>query len=229
MTKMTKTTLTKVKEMAKVDVTLNEKLMYAAEQRGEEQVEAYYEVAHYIRKLHNENRMTLDKFNELNNEVIHLICDLNDAIEAQKKKRRWFRFGLVALAISAFFIGRLSVTDGHKNTVSAATTTTETQSETENTEPMIPLSECIPLADIACQYISYTGYPCFELNDTTRQFDDVNGNLYSEITKDIPDATQEYTENVIDLNSITDVQVNQHSITITANDGNEYILDLDVD
>ena len=40
MTKMTKTTLTKVKEMAKVDVTLNEKLMYAAEMRAEVEKEA---------------------------------------------------------------------------------------------------------------------------------------------------------------------------------------------
>lgn len=223
------TKLTKVKEMAKVDTILNDKLMYAAEQKGEEQVNAYYEVTKYIRKLYNENRMTLDKFNELNNEVIHLICDLNDAIEAQKKKRRWFRLGFVALAIAAFFIGRLSVAHGHNNTVSAATTESETASENANQEPMIPLSECIPLTDIACQYTSYTGYTTFELMDTTRQFDDVNGNLYSEITRNIPDVTQEYTENVIDLNSITDVQVNQHSITITANDGNEYILDLDVD
>lgn len=223
------TKLTKVKEMAKVDAILNDKLMYAAEQRGEEQVNAYYEVTKYIRKLYNENSISAEQLGKLNTEIIHLICDLNDAIEVQKKKRRWFRFGLVALAIAAFFIGRLSATDGHKNTVSAATTITETQSETENTEPMIPLSECIPLTDIACQYTSYTGYTTFELMDTTRQFDDVNGNLYSEITKDIPDVTQEYNENVIDLNSITDVQVNKHSITITANDGNEYILDLDID
>ena len=126
-----------------------------------------------------------------------------------------------ALITIAFFIGRLSVTDGHEITVSAATTESETVNENANQEPMIPLSECIPLADIACQYTSYTGYATFELMDTTRQFDDV--------TKDIPDVTQEYTENVIDLNSITDVQVYSHSIHITANDGNEYILDLDVD
>ena len=118
--------------------------------------------------------------------------------------------GLV-LITTAFFIGRLSVTDGHETTVSAATTTTETQSENANQEEMIPLSECIPLMD------------------TTRQFDDKNGNLYSDITRNIPDVTQEYTENVIDLNSITDLQVYQHSIHIVANDGNEYIIDLDVD
>lgn len=136
--------------------------------------------------------------------------------------------GLV-LITTAFFIGRLSVTDGHETTVSAATTTTETQSENANQEEMIPLSECIPLTDIACKYTSYTGYITFELMDTTRQFDDKNGNLYSDITRNIPDVTQEYTENVIDLNSITDLQVYQHSIHIVANDGNEYILDLDVD
>lgn len=135
----------------------------------------------------------------------------------------------LSLITTAFFIGRLSATDGHEITVSAATTESEIVNENANQEPMIPLSECIPLTDIACKYTSYTGYPCFELMDTTRQFDDINGNLYSEITSSIPDVTQEYTENVIDLNSITDVQVNQHSITITANDGNEYILDLDVD
>ena len=134
-----------------------------------------------------------------------------------------------AIIITAFFIGRLSVTHGHETTVSAVTTETETTSETANQEPMIPLSECIPLTDIACKYTSYTGYTTFELMDTTRQFDDVNGNLYSDITRNIPDVTQEYTENVIDLNSITDVQVYTHSVHITANDGNEYVLDLDVD
>lgn len=133
------------------------------------------------------------------------------------------------LITTAFFIGRLSVTHGHETTVSAATTETETKSENANHEEMIPLSECIPLTDIACKYTSYTGYMTFELMDTTRQFDEVNGNLYSDVTRNIPDVTQEYTENVIDLNSITDVQVYQHSIHITANDGNEYILDLDVD
>ena len=134
-----------------------------------------------------------------------------------------------ALITTAFFIGILSVTHGHETTVSAATTETETTSENANQEEMIPLSECIPLADIACKYTSYTGYMTFELMDTTRQFDDVNGNLYSDITRNIPDVTQEYTENVIDLNSITDIQVYTHSVHITANDGNEYILDLDVD
>lgn len=129
----------------------------------------------------------------------------------------------ITIIATAFFIGRLSVAHGHEATVSAAT------SENANQEPMIPLSECIPLADIACKYTSYTGYTTFELMDTTRQFDDKNGNLYSDITRNIPDVTQEYTENVIDLNSITDVQVYQHSIHIIANDGNEYIIDLDVD
>lgn len=132
-----------------------------------------------------------------------------------------------AIIITAFFIGRLSVTHGHETTVSVATTETETTSENANHEEMIPLSECIPLTDIACKYTSYTGYPCFELSDTTRQFDDVNGNLYSDITKDIPDVTQEYTENVIDLNSITDVQVTDDQVIITANEGNTYILDID--
>ena len=133
------------------------------------------------------------------------------------------------LIATAFFIGRLSATDGHTTTVSAATTETETTSENANQKPMIPLSECIPLADIACKYTSYTGYMTFELMDTTRQFDDKNGNLYSDVTRYIPDVTQEYTENVIDLNSITDIQVYAHSVHITGNDGNEYILDLDVD
>ena len=141
------------------------------------------------------------------------------------KRKSFTIITLVAIITAAFFIGRVSVTHGHETTVSAATTETETT----NQEPMIPLSECIPLKDIACKYTSYTGYTTFELMDTTRQFDDKNGNLYSDITKDIPDVTQEYTENVIDLNSITDVQVYQHSIHIVANDGNEYIFDLDVD
>ena len=145
------------------------------------------------------------------------------------KRKSFTIITLVAIITATFFIGRLSATDGHEITVSAATTESETVNENANQEEMIPLSECIPLTDIACKYTSYTGYTTFELMDTTRQFDDVNGNLYSDITSSIPDVTQEYMENVIDLNSITDVQVNTHSIHIIANDGNEYILDLDVD
>lgn len=145
------------------------------------------------------------------------------------KRKSFTIITLVAIITATFFMGRLSVTHGHETTVSAVTTETETTSKNANQEEMIPLSECIPLADIACQYTSYTGYMTFELMDTTRQFDDVNGNLYSEITSSIPDVTQEYSENVIDLDSITDIQVYTHSIHITANDGNEYILDLDVD
>lgn len=133
----------------------------------------------------------------------------------------------ITIIATAFFIGRLSVTHGHETTVSAATTETETTNENANQEPMIPLSECIPLEDIACKYTSYTGYTTFELMDTTRQFDDVNGNLYSDITRNIPDVTQEYTENVIDLNSITDAQVTDDQVIITANEGNTYILDIE--
>lgn len=143
------------------------------------------------------------------------------------KRKSFTIITLVAIITAAFFIGRLSVTHGHETTVSAATTETENASENANHEEMIPLSECIPLTDIACQYTSYTGYPCFELSDTTRQFDDKNGNLYSDITRNIPDVTQEYTENVIDLNSITDVQVTDDQVIITANEGNTYILDID--
>lgn len=143
------------------------------------------------------------------------------------KRKSFTIITLVAIITTAFFIGRLSVMHGHETRVSAAISELETTSENANQEPMIPLSECIPLADIACQYTSYTGYPCFELNDTTRQLDDVNGNLYSDVTQNIPDVTQEYTENVIDLNSITDVQVTDDQVIITANEGNIYILDID--
>ena len=115
-----------------------------------------------------------------------------------------------ALITTAFFIGRLSVTHGHETTVSAATTETETTSENANQEEMIPLSECIPLADIACKYTSYTGYMTFELMDTTRQFDDVNGNGMPD--EDESESIGNYSKSYIDGKEISDEDIESYNV-----------------
>lgn len=48
-------------------------------------------------------------------------------------------------------------------------------------ENYIPISECIPLSDIANYYMGENGYPVFELKDVAHQMDDANNRSYEEI------------------------------------------------
>lgn len=45
----------------------------------------------------------------------------------------------------------------------------------------IALEKCIPLEDVACCYISDTGYHCFELKDTKYQLNNPNNKSYADI------------------------------------------------
>lgn len=120
-----------------------------------------------------------------------------------KRKAKLSAIVVVAAITAAFFIGRVSVSDGHTN------------------------GNYIPVEDIACQYTAASGYTAVELKDFTRQNDDVKGKLYTDILKNVPDETEEYNETMLDLDSITDVQVTDDQVIITGNEGNSYILDVD--
>lgn len=56
----------------------------------------------------------------------------------------------------------------------------------------IKLEDCIPLADITGYYYNEYDYPCFELGDIRKQFDDVNGISYQNIMDKLPNLTEEY-------------------------------------
>ncbi len=68
-----------------------------------------------------------------------------------------------------------------------AETITEVETVTEIKEVIpegyIPLSECIPLTDIACYFIDGYDYPCFELKDVGNQLDDDNNRSYRDIVR----------------------------------------------
>ncbi len=58
-------------------------------------------------------------------------------------------------------------------------------------ETEIPLSECIPLEDIACWSMDAYGYPCFSLKDVCNQLDDPANSGYAEIMDKVAAATTE--------------------------------------
>lgn len=60
--------------------------------------------------------------------------------------------------------------------------------ETANasTPKEISVTECIPLSDINGYFYDTDGYLCFELSDTTKQFNDPKGYSYAKICSRIP-------------------------------------------
>ena len=58
-------------------------------------------------------------------------------------------------------------------------------------ETEIPLSERIPLEDIACWSMDAYGYPCFSLKDVCNQLDDPANSGYAEIMDKVAAATTE--------------------------------------
>lgn len=61
-----------------------------------------------------------------------------------------------------------------------------TQTANANTPNKISVTEAIPLADINGYFYNADGYLCFELSDTTRQFNDPTGYAYSKICSRLP-------------------------------------------
>ena len=61
-----------------------------------------------------------------------------------------------------------------------------TQTTNANTPNKIGVTEAIPLTDLNGYFYDADGYLCFELSDTTRQFNDPTGYAYSKICEKLP-------------------------------------------
>ena len=86
-----------------------------------------------------------------------------------------------------------------------------TQTANANTPNKISATEAIPITDLNGYFYNADGYLCFELSDTTRQFNDPTGYAYSKICSRLPhlkslEQTETYplTAKVIKVNRKTD-------------------------
>lgn len=110
-----------------------------------------------------------------------------------------------------------------------AETVIETQKVIETVEVIpdgyIALNECIPLSDVACYFIDGYDYPCFELKDVGNQLDDDNNRSYADIMNDLPDETEDFKNNFIDMRSVVDFATDDDELYLYFEDGTGYYLE----
>lgn len=112
-----------------------------------------------------------------------------------------------------------------------AETVIETQKVIETVEVIpdgyIALNECIPLSDVACYFIDGYDYPCFELKDVGNQLDDDNNRSYADIMETLPDETEDFQNNFVDMRSVVDFDATENGLQLYFEDGTGYYIEID--
>ena len=84
------------------------------------------------------------------------------------------------------------------------------------------LNHSIPTEDIACYYTNADGYITVELKDVTRQLDNKANASYTDVLKDIPNETEAYKNNMVNMSKVTDFTATESGLRIYLEDGSEY-------
>lgn len=84
------------------------------------------------------------------------------------------------------------------------------------------LNHSIPTEDIACYYTNADGYITVELKDVTRQLDNKANASYTDVLKDIPNETETYKNNMVNMSKVTDFSATEASLQIYLEDGSDY-------
>lgn len=112
-----------------------------------------------------------------------------------------------------------------------AETVIETQKVIETVEVIpdgyIALNECIPLSDVACYFIDGYDYPCFELKDVGNQLDDDHNRSYADIMGTLPDETEDFQNNFVDMRMVVDFDVTKNGLQLYFEDGTGYYIEID--
>ena len=92
----------------------------------------------------------------------------------------------------------------------------------EQSNRLIPLDQCIPLEDIANYYVDTDDYLCISLKDVGNQLDDLENLSYVEVLENIPDMTEEYQNNMVDMSQVVDFAVTDDGLYLYMTDGSGY-------
>ena len=84
------------------------------------------------------------------------------------------------------------------------------------------LNHSIPTEDIACYYTNADGYITVELKDVTRQLDNKANASYTDVLKDIPNETETYRNNMVNMSKVTDFTATESGLRIYLEDGSGY-------
>lgn len=112
-----------------------------------------------------------------------------------------------------------------------AETVIETQKVIETMEVIpegyIAMDEAIPLEDVACCFINEYDYPCFELKDVATQYNADNTRSYADIMAQLPDKTNDFQENFVDMRNVVDFSATESGLQLYFEDGTGYYIEID--
>lgn len=86
----------------------------------------------------------------------------------------------------------------------------------------IKLTECIPLQDISCTWTNEYDYLCVEIGDYGKQLDNPSNATYESVLADIPNVTEEYRNNMVNMNEVVDYDATESGLYFYMEDGSEY-------
>ena len=122
------------------------------------------------------------------------------------KRKILYLVTTAALITAAFFIGK---------------STAPKQIITKTPINSIQLEKAIPLSDVACWYVK-DDYITIELKDVTRQLDNKANASYMDVLKDIPNETEVYKNNMVDMSKIADFSATESGLQLYMFDGSGY-------
>ena len=121
------------------------------------------------------------------------------------KRKITYLITTAVLITSAFLIGKSS----------------PTQIITKTPINSIQLEKAIPLSDVACWYVK-DDYITIELKDVTHQLDNKANASYTDLLRDIPNETEAYKNNMVNMSKVTDFSATETSLQIYLEDGSSY-------
>lgn len=112
--------------------------------------------------------------------------------------------------------------DGFKQGVQKGKQEAKIVTITEIPDGYIKLTECIPLQDISCTWTNEYDYLCVEIGDYGKQLDNPSNATYESILADIPNVTEEYRNNMVNMSEVVDYDATESGLYLYMEDGDEY-------
>nr|DAZ61513.1 MAG TPA: hypothetical protein [Caudoviricetes sp.] len=98
-----------------------------------------------------------------------------------------------------------------------------TQTVNASTPKQISITNAIPICDIAGYFYDKYGYLCFELGDTTKQFNKADGYSYSKICEKLPHLKDLDENKIYPLTAkVTKVNKKKNVVTVQDYSGNKW-------
>ena len=86
----------------------------------------------------------------------------------------------------------------------------------------IKLTDCVPLEDICAKYTDEYDYINLIIGDYGKQLDNPDNASYETVLKDIPDETQEYKDNMVNMSEVVNYVTTETGLYLHLENGDYY-------